>query len=320
MNASKISVIVPVYNTEKYLRRCVDSILAQTYTDFELLLIDDGSTDGSGAICDEYAALDPRVRVFHKPNGGVSSARNLGLDHSRGEWVGFIDGDDWLDSKTLEKVTENMQSAKADIVCFGFWSVTKDKENFVKLPSIKHGKISFMREQMLHGWTVVWNTFFRNEFLNRHSIRFQTCISIGEDLELLFRTYYYATNIIIIDEPLYYYNRMNENSALHKMIIKHYDDIIQANLSVIQFFKEKGIINEFQDIVAWKILRAKQDYVLDVSTHAKFLSIYPECHRYILSCPTINRKIKLMMWLLTHKMGWATRLIVQARKLLKRDT
>ena len=80
MNQPKISVIVPVYNAEKWLRRCVDSILAQTYTDFELLLVDDGSTDGSGAICDEYTAKDSRVRVFHQPNGGVSSARNLGLD------------------------------------------------------------------------------------------------------------------------------------------------------------------------------------------------------------------------------------------------
>ena len=97
-----ISIIVPVYNTEQYLRRCIDSVLAQTYQDFELLLIDDGSKDSSGAICDEYAAQDTRVRVFHKANGGVSSARNVGLDHARGEWITFVDSDDevkpnWLD-------------------------------------------------------------------------------------------------------------------------------------------------------------------------------------------------------------------------------
>ena len=90
----KISVIVPVYNVEKYLRRCVDSILTQTFTDFEVLLIDDGSTDGSGKICDEYAKKDKRVRVFHKENGGVSSARNLGLDNVRGRYVTFVDADD----------------------------------------------------------------------------------------------------------------------------------------------------------------------------------------------------------------------------------
>ena len=90
----QISVIVPVYNTEKYLHRCIDSILAQTFTDFELLLIDDGSTDNSGTICDEYATKDSRVRVFHKKNGGVSSARNLGVDNAKGEWVTFVDSDD----------------------------------------------------------------------------------------------------------------------------------------------------------------------------------------------------------------------------------
>lgn len=98
----KISVIVPVYNTEKYLHRCIDSILAQTFTDFELLLIDDGSKDNSGTICDEYAAKDSRVRVFHKENGGVSSARNLGLDNAKGEWISFVDSDDYTDSYFLE--------------------------------------------------------------------------------------------------------------------------------------------------------------------------------------------------------------------------
>ena len=99
---TKISVIVPVYNTEKYLDRCIQSILAQTYTDFELLLINDGSTDSSGAICDKYAKQDVRVRVFHKENGGASSARNMGLDNAKGEWVTFCDSDDTLKQNALE--------------------------------------------------------------------------------------------------------------------------------------------------------------------------------------------------------------------------
>lgn len=94
MNNPKVSVIVPVYNVEKLLQRCIDSILAQTFTDFELLLIDDGSKDKSGEICDEYAAKDSRIRVFHKQNGGVSTARNLGIDKAQGEWIYFVDSDD----------------------------------------------------------------------------------------------------------------------------------------------------------------------------------------------------------------------------------
>ncbi len=98
----KISVIVPVYNVEKYLRRCIDSILSQTFSDFELLLIDDGSKDKSGDICDEYVAKDVRIKVFHKANAGVSSARNLGLDKAKGEFIFFVDSDDFLDKTHLE--------------------------------------------------------------------------------------------------------------------------------------------------------------------------------------------------------------------------
>ena len=111
-----ISVIVPVYNTEPYLRRCVDSILSQTFTDFELLLIDDGSTDRSDAICDEYAVKDERVRVFHKENGGVSSARNLGLDEAKGEWITFVDSDDELLKNALDILYSNISSNAALII------------------------------------------------------------------------------------------------------------------------------------------------------------------------------------------------------------
>ena len=103
MDNPKISVIVPVYNVEQYLPRCIDSILAQTFTDFELLLIDDGSTDNSGKICDEYAKKkDTKIRVWHKENGGVSSARNMGLDFAKGEYIQFIDSDDFIEKICLK--------------------------------------------------------------------------------------------------------------------------------------------------------------------------------------------------------------------------
>ena len=101
MSNPKISVIIPVYNAESTLRRCVDSFLAQTFTDFECLLINDGSKDRSGEICDEYVARDSRVKVFHKENGGVSSARNVGLDNATGEWIAFVDSDDWVGGRNI---------------------------------------------------------------------------------------------------------------------------------------------------------------------------------------------------------------------------
>ena len=124
MSDPKISVIIPVYNAESTLRRCVDSVLAQTFTDFECLLINDGSKDRSGEICDEYAAGDSRIRVFHKENGGVSSARNLGLDNATGEWIAFVDSDDWVGEKYLESFSEYLD---ADLIISGFQSVNKNE-------------------------------------------------------------------------------------------------------------------------------------------------------------------------------------------------
>ena len=104
-----ISVIVPIYNVEPYLRRCVDSLLGQTYADFEVILVDDGSPDNCGAICDMYEARDDRVRVIHKPNGGLSDARNAGLEIARGEYIAFVDSDDWVTPDYLERMLEAMQ-------------------------------------------------------------------------------------------------------------------------------------------------------------------------------------------------------------------
>ena len=111
-----ISVLVPVYNTNQYLPRCIDSILGQSFTDFELLLIDDGSTDGSAKICDAYAEKDSRIRVLHKENGGVSSARNLGLNEAKGEWVVFVDSDDWISDNCIKLLTEPLRNKEFDIV------------------------------------------------------------------------------------------------------------------------------------------------------------------------------------------------------------
>lgn len=114
-----ISVIVPVYNVEKYLNRCVDSIINQTYRDLEIILVDDGSPDNCGKICDEYAALDPRIKVIHKENGGLSDARNAGLDKATGEYIAFVDSDDWVEPETYNMMISAIQKSQSDIAIFG---------------------------------------------------------------------------------------------------------------------------------------------------------------------------------------------------------
>ncbi|MBR2140370.1 MAG: glycosyltransferase family 2 protein [Phascolarctobacterium sp.] len=123
----KLSIIVPVYKVEQYIHKCVDSILNQTFTDFELILVDDGSPDNCGAICDEYALKDERVRVIHKENGGLSDARNFGLKDAKGEYVSFIDSDDWLDLDLYSDVLGYTDKNSLDVVCFDVYEVKGEK-------------------------------------------------------------------------------------------------------------------------------------------------------------------------------------------------
>ena len=115
----KISIIVPVYKVEKYIHKCIDSILAQTFTDFELILVDDGSPDNCGKICDEYAKEDSRIVVIHKDNGGVSDARNIGISRANGEYIGFVDSDDYIDKDMYKNLYESCLNNKADISIIG---------------------------------------------------------------------------------------------------------------------------------------------------------------------------------------------------------
>lgn len=173
----KISVIVPVYKAEKYLHRCVDSILAQTFTNFELLLINDGSPDNSGAICDEYAIKDKRVHVFHKENGGVSSARNLGLDNAKGEWIAFVDADDWVEENYLEDLSINIDT---DFIIGGF----KTANNSVKREeNVYTGKqlIDFLNTHELEKLRVPWGNLLNRDIIEKNKIRFDKKVRYGED-------------------------------------------------------------------------------------------------------------------------------------------
>ena len=157
----KISVIVPVYKAEKYLHRCVDSILAQTFTDFELLLINDGSPDNSGVICDEYAQKDNRIRVFHKENGGVSSARNIGLDNAKGEWITFIDSDDYIEQGYFEIPLDTT----ADLLIQNYESFNDENRSviFKKSTVLKQDIQDFINTNIHKEWLrMILSKFFKS--------------------------------------------------------------------------------------------------------------------------------------------------------------
>ena len=180
-----ISIIVPIYNAGKTLHRCIDSILSQTYTSWELLLVDDGSTDSSGVICDEYAAQDARVRVFHKENGGVSSARNVGLDNARGEWVTFVDADDYIEENFLKSFEGNLD---ADLVVGNIQMIRKqEKEEFSS--HISPGYYNDIKSEVANCLTNLcflapWGKMFRRTLVL--GLHFDESMCISEDTKYVF--------------------------------------------------------------------------------------------------------------------------------------
>lgn len=314
MNNPKVSVIVPVYNTEKYLHRCIDSILAQTFTDFELLLIDDGSKDSSGAICDEYAVKDSRVRVFHKENGGVSSARNIGLDNAQGEWIAIFDSDDWVSERMLQKMYEAVLFNNAEIAYCDINMVFSQSQKVWKAAQYNPSKVILLNESIASVWTSLCNLLIKRELFEVNKLRCPVDIHFAEDYHLATRLMFYANKISYVPEPFYCYNRMNEGSALHNFTSNHYDKERWVNKDVIEFFKNEDAYNDYAQPLNWRLLKSLQEFVLDKATYSNFLSsIYPDTHKYIFSCPYINVKIKIMMWALTHNLRFISELFLIVR-------
>ncbi len=227
-----VSVIVPVYKTEKYLCRCVDSILAQTYTNLEIILVDDGSPDNCGKICDEYAAKDSRIKVIHKENGGVSSARNAGLKSFTGEYVTFIDSDDFVDNRYVECLIENMDDS-TDIVVCSYNALKPDLgliENFLDYSNTIISRIDngfdFMGKSVNYG---ILCKLFKKETLT--GLFFDEKICSGEDALFCAQAYVKVRTIKYVPESLYsyiYYDESLSHGAVTKdtlILLDVWDDI-----------------------------------------------------------------------------------------------
>lgn len=201
-----VSIIVPVYNAEKHLNRCIDSILLQSYKDFELLLIDDGSEDKSGLICDDYANIDKRIKTFHKTNEGVSSARNIGLEKARGKWIAFVDSDDYVFPNWLSIFIEN--SEMVDIVICGFEcnrlindSYPSYKIGFNYRGGVKDGLYDLYKYPMVGS---IWNKCFKREIIESNKIRFNIKFNVKEDEDFFLR-YIAKCNLMCSTEYIGYY-------------------------------------------------------------------------------------------------------------------
>ena len=208
-----ISIIVPVYNSERFIDKCVESILAQTYQNWELLLIDDGSKDNSGAICDSYEKTDSRIKTLHKVNGGVSSARNLGLDMAEGEFITFVDSDDYIGPTYLQDFSDN---GDYDIILTGLTHYSEEKEQKLfgneeicytdTVKFIKDWKDTFDKTKLtIGGLNLVAAKAIRGSIIKNNNIRFNQEMILGEDSCMVFDCLRYSQNIKIIRGNNYYY-------------------------------------------------------------------------------------------------------------------
>ena len=239
-----ISVIVPVYNVAPYLRQCVDSILSQSYTNLEVLLVDDGSTDESGAICEEYAQQDSRVKVIHKSNGGLSSARNVGLSLASGEWISFVDSDDWLDTNIYQKCIDELECyPDLDLVCFFInYAYLEKGTNSYRLEPWKEAQDSFVIDNSTffkhpgRVLSVVCSSIYRASLLKSLGITFIEGL-IHEDEYFTAELYARAKSLKGRYIPFYgYYYRKNREGAIthNDNSIKSFEHLSKGFISVLR--------------------------------------------------------------------------------------
>lgn len=280
-----ISIIVPVYKVEKYIRKCIESILNQTYKHFELILVDDGSPDNSGAICDEYAEMDSRVKVLHQENAGQASARNAGLEIAKGDYISFVDSDDTIETNMLEILAEMLEIHGCDIAMCGHRIVRENEET--KL-SVQEYKVELMDIEAL--WNeifgslnnAVWNKLFKRDLLD--DIRFPLDLVHGEDLifnlEYLIKCKMGAIN----RTPCYNYLKRNDSVTTSSFSNKKLMEIVSKDraLDIVSKYRTTQIANaqKFCFRSRMNVVRA----IAKAGVEEQYLSVVDECRAYVKEC------------------------------------
>jgi len=284
-----VSIIVPIYKVEPYLRRCLDSIVNQTYTNLEIILVDDGSPDGCPQICDEYAARDERIVVIHKENGGLSDARNAGLDICKGEYISFVDSDDWVNEKYIEKILSIAQKNLSDITICENIRTDGIIPVFTQAPQTK---LYSAKEALLHlfsqnhvAFVISCGKFYKRDLFS--SLRFP----IGKYHEDEFTTYilfYKSKKIVYTSEILYYYYQRADST----MGTPHPYDLLEAEEKQFDFILKHNmakVIAPQARLICWQILyifSSNPNKLLNTKLryYAKFLKIQtnPFVHYFLL--------------------------------------
>lgn len=292
-----VSVIVPIYKVEKYLQQCIDSICLQTYPLLEIILIDDGSPDGCGNICDQSAAEDSRIKIIHKKNGGLSSARNIGLDIATGEYIVFVDSDDTIHPKYIEILLGLCEEYDCDVAQCDFLCIAEDS---VKLPLISQQDITFYdNKQAIHElccgssqtkFSVVWNKIYKRNLFDK--IRYP----IGRIHEDEFTTYQVLWNIkqmVVTKQYLYYYLQRDDSITGEKYSIKRLD-VLEAFRERLSFLKKRKLEDEYHCTLMTFYRLLEEHYILvrkNLSENKKVrASLFEEKEKIKKQIPEIKKK------------------------------
>ena len=284
-----ISIIIPVYNAEKWLHRCVDSVLCQTYYDFEIILVDDGSIDGSAKICDEYAKKDRRIKVVHKKNEGVSSARQIGIENVHGDYVIHIDADDYIENDMLEKMYEVATQHNSDVVICDYYEVYQRERKYIEQkPSgfnIDDLTIDLLKGKLMGS---LWNKLFNVKCYNNISFPYE--MTYEEDLRACILILQNVKKISYVNDALYNYVRDENGLSLSKKYTWS-----SYNSEQILFQSIRNIVQENSDLLnAYRYrytLSAYLVFVNRVVSRKEYLQKYKNDRKLFISCD-ISLKIK----------------------------
>lgn len=306
----EISVIIPVYNVEEYLCRCVDSVLAQTFNDIEVILVDDGSTDNCPQICDNYQKIDSRVKVLHKKNGGVSDARNAGLDIASGNFIGFVDSDDCISPMMYETLFSLIISNNADIAACAVFDVYENIPKIRMTKSKISGNIYFNRGEFFDNFypeniyilgIEIWNKLYRSSIF--HDVRFPVG-RIYEDAFIILDVLDKCSYIVQTSTPLYYYYHRNNSITSAPFSIKNFDSI-DFSLKHYYFFKRRKLyaqsgyaLNIYTQYYLRNYFAIKLKYGHLRYDFKKYMNTFISLFFKILVCPQICKLKKLVMLLI----------------------
>ncbi|WP_346867985.1 MULTISPECIES: glycosyltransferase family 2 protein [unclassified Clostridium] len=306
VNSPIISVIIPIYNVEEFLPKCIDSVLNQTLKNVEIILVDDGSTDNSSIICDEYALLDNRITVIHKKNEGLSASRNIGIDVAKGNYLAFVDSDDWIEESMFEIMYNTIVTNDADMVVCNYYEDYGMKSYIPKVAKAYYSeKKCFNNVQALEqlykiNWifSLSWNKLYRKRLFGSFRYKEKVCF---EDEFIIHNLLFKCNKVIYLPQYFYHYYQ-REGSILHSKFNVSRLDQIEAIRQQILFYRSKKLIDlshmaekKYGDVLIWSYFVAKKqienvDYELR-KLRKKFIKIYG----YILFNPLFSKKNKIML-------------------------